>query len=123
MNPITPNDKPENSRFHNNKPNSVRTSHKPQTSGQSAHNPSHNLKNDIRQTSQHNYHSKIPSNVNKGSKGSYQYGNNKGGRRPKAVAQAPSNTQIVSKKKNTSYSPTRKRGYPYNSTRRCRRNW
>ncbi|MEK7586069.1 MAG: ribonuclease J [Patescibacteria group bacterium] len=90
MDQSQPNRKPKSNNFHNNKVNYARTLHKPQTNTESTDNN--------KQASKSFYH-KTSQSGNRGSKGSYQYGNNKGGRRPRAQAQAPNTTPTISKRK------------------------
>jgi ribonuclease J len=92
------NEKPRGGRsFHSNKSNYSRTSHKPHPSTPST---------GERSSTTHNYANKAASGGNKTSRGSYQYGNNKGGRRPRAQAQTPPKPDAsIQKKRKTNLIP------------------
>ncbi len=84
--------------FHRNKGNFTRTLHK--TQGAAPLSPSH-----TKQT--HRSGTYTANNAGKGSRGSYQYGSNKGGRRPRAQAPNPKDANIVptATKKKTNFIP------------------
>ncbi len=84
--------------FHANKSNYARTPHKPghSSTGTTPRTPS---------TTAHTYNKTSPTG-NKASRGSYQYGNNKGGRRPRAQAQTPPKPDTsIQKKRKTNLIP------------------
>ncbi|HUC88786.1 MAG TPA: ribonuclease J [Candidatus Paceibacterota bacterium] len=90
MNEITPiSQKQKNNHFHNRKPGSFRTFHKIDSS-------------------RINIHGKTSTTGNKTSRGSYQYGNSKGGHRPHIKTPTPSNTPVVNKKKTALIPPPEK---------------
>lgn len=94
----SPNQKPKSNRpFHAQRHGTIRVLHKPQ-------NPSH--QSNPKQALNQSHHNKRPSLASKANRGSYQYGNNKGGRRPRAMApQAPSEKHVVQKKKTNLIPP------------------
>ena len=96
MNQANGSGKPRNNRFHS-KQGAVRTMHKPNT-------VTHNSQTNSKSSSHHPH--KTNSSISRGSRGSYQYGSNKGGRRPKPQAQPENTTQVIQRRK-TSYKRSR----------------
>ncbi len=93
----TPQERPKNNRhFHTHKSGGVRVLHKTNTTNTGTG-------TNARQ-SQH-AHNKTSSHPNKTSRGSYQYGNNKGGRRPQAMTPTAANEKPVTQKKKTNLIP------------------
>lgn len=92
-----------NNRFHTRKPNTVRVLHKADSPHTSTLHRTHPTQSSTPHTG-HGIQNKTTHNKSI-SRSSYQYGNNKGGRRPRAMTPTPNDKPVVSQKKKTNLIP------------------